>query len=344
MKKICLLIALLSTCIFNMSIAHATNWYVRDGGGSVYGTSQAVNTCNGLTNVVYSFGVSPNCALNHPSWVLGAGYVPCPYPTGTYACTTRLLQSGDTLYIDGDSDINSGQQAQYVIGVGMPNVAYPGNSYPSNCGLNLIVAGTSGNNTRIIGTGNHKPQLWGNGSTQYILEAQNGYVTFQNLEITSHSGCGLGFGVNACLGGGTYGYDGIRFEDGGNVTGANYTFQDMYIHNMKRYGLVTINDNGVGGNLSGINTFTRVWLIGNGQGGFSTSQYAVWTNGVTLNWNQPIAEWSGCEEAYPLTNSGIDNPLNYSNCTAQDGTDGNGTNGVIADNIDVGFAGSSYAG
>src|ERR1019366_1952132 len=138
--------------------------------------------------------------------------------------------------------------------------------------------------------------------------------------------------------------DGIRFEDGGNVTGANYTFQDMYIHNMKRYGLVTINDNGVGGNLSGINTFTRVWLIGNGQGGFSTSQYAVWTNGVTLNWNQPIAEWSGCEEAYPLTNSGIDNPLNYSNCTAQDGTDGNGTNGVIADNIDVGFAGSSYAG
>ena len=333
-----LLISLILFFLFSSS-AWATNWYVRDSGGN-YGTTST--TCNGLYNTVYTAGNGPNCALEHPAWAIGAGYV--PEAGSGYTTTTELIQSGDTLYIDGDSDIVQGTQAKYEIGCGMPNVAYPGNSYCSNAGLNLIVAGTSGHNTQIIGTGIHKPQLWGNGGTQYILESQGGYVTYQNLEITTHASCGVGFGVNSCSGGTGYATDGIRIEDGGSVTGNNYLFQDIYIHNMKRYGIVAINDIGTGGNLSGILTFTRAWLIGNQQGGFSTSSSANWTDGVTLNWNQPIAEWSGCEEAYPLTNPGIDNPLNYSNCTAQDGTDGSGTNGIIADNLDVGFSGSLYSG
>src|SRR5258708_1335334 len=79
----------------------STTWYVRDGGGNS-------RQCTGKTDAVYSgTGTGQACAFNNPRYVLGWDNVnPIPGP----------MAGGDTLTINGDSDINPGQQAQYLIG------------------------------------------------------------------------------------------------------------------------------------------------------------------------------------------------------------------------------------
>jgi len=85
-KLVLSVLAAIGVCTFCANNAHATTWYVRNGGGT---SAQ----CTGTTNAVYpGSGSAQPCAFNHPAWVLGA-------PGGS-----AKMAAGDTLYIVGDSD------------------------------------------------------------------------------------------------------------------------------------------------------------------------------------------------------------------------------------------------
>lgn len=298
------------------SPAWATTYYVRDGGGSVYGTSQATNTCNGTVNVIYSFGASPNCAVNHPAWILGTnGYNGNP--------NTQILQSGDTMNIDGDSDTSPGTQAQYMTGYGMPNTSgICNNAGKYNCYMQTIPAGTLGHQTSIIGTGTHKPQLWSTQNSYEVLNASNNYLTLQWLELTDHVACAYNDPTGGCPT-----LDGNPQYDGMRLSGDGIVMTDVYVHGFARYGIY-----GAG---FGSATFTRLYVIGNGQGGFMVGQDGNEQVTGTLTFNQPIVEWNGCVEAYPITN--IDDPNNYTNCFGQ-------SNSGYGDGLAFGASASQLAG
>lgn len=288
----------------------STNWYVRDGGGT--GTQ-----CTGKVNAVYpGSGTAQPCAFNNPSWALGyhCGYsgLSCQFP--------GVIAGGDTVFINGDSDITSGAQAQYEIGfgsVGMPGCV-SGSSY--DCTLGNMPAGVSGSPTGLIGTGSHRAQLWSETAVQgawQTLNADNNFLVLSNLEITDHTACAYSDPTGGCN----------NTQDGMFLGGNNVTLNNVYEHGLGHFGILTDNF----GNI----TFNNVWIIGNGYGGMSTGTAAVGTG--TLTFNQPIIEWNGCIEAYPLTNAGIDNSANYSNCFGQN-------NGGYGDGLAFGNDGFGNAG
>ena len=129
------------------------------------------------------------------------------------------------------------------------------------------------------------------------------------MEITDHSACAYNDPSSGCNYGGPYPY-GAWGDDGVVIAGTGLVMTDVYIHGLARYGM-NVSD---GTTTMGNATFTRVWSIGNGFAGFTTGINNTLTGTFTLN--QPIIEWNGCVEAYPVT-GGIDNPANYSNCFGQ---------------------------
>ena len=279
---------------FLISPAWATTYYVRDGGAD-YGNDST--HCNGSVNVVFTGSNGPNCAIDHPVWVLGAVGDNGQDKAGIWS-------SGDTLSIDGDSDITPGTQAQYVIGYGMPNSTNGtcSTNFEYSCQVGSVPAGTIGSSTKVIGTGIHKPLLLAENSPYEALSASGNYITLQWLELTDNLACAYNdpSGVSC------------RYADGlliGNGTGLIMT--DVYVHGFSRYGVV-ISDYTTS---TGSATFTRVWIIGNGFGGLTTGANNAMTG--TWTWNQPIIEWNGCAEAYPLIYPKIDNPANYTNCFGQ---------------------------
>lgn len=302
----------------------ANTYYVRDGGG-VYGATST--TCNGLTNVVYTTGNGPNCAVNDPGYILGWG---CFQATNNSDCDVApVMAGGDTLFIDGDSDITPGTQAQYRVGYSSTNASIWFNT-SSHCGATLLTAcqlgevpaGTSGQQTSVIGTGTHKPQFWG-GRPTHLFRAENDYTTLQWLEFTQHFACASGNATQPCSGNSYVGNDGLL------IGGVNLILTDIYVHGIS---------------ITGINTdamtnpvFTRVWVIGNGQAGMAIGYAGNQSMTGTLTWNQPIIEWNGCVEQYPLTNPGIDNPLNYLNCFGNN-------NGGYGDGLPFAATGSANAG
>ena len=233
------------------------------------------------------------------------------------------------MYIDGDSDINPGQQAQYEIGYDdqTAGAATPGcsSAYTYACAMQNLPAGISAAQpTSVIGTGTHKPQLWGTQRTYQVVSADNNYITLQWLEITDHNACAYNDPAGGCdYSNAPYGQWAV---DGLYMGGTGFIATDVYIHGLGRYG---INSDNIGNA-----TMTRVYSIGNGYGGVSTGTAA--TISGTFTWNQPIIEWNGCVEAYPVT-GGVDKASNYSNCFGQDsggygdglafGNDAHGANG-----------------
>lgn len=301
--------------LFFSSPAWATTWYVRDGGGD-YGSSST--TCNGLYNVVYVSGQGPNCAVDHPAWILGtAGYN--NYGPGG---VSQIL-GGDTLYIDGDSDTSPGSQAIYTVGYGMPNTAGICNSAGKyDCYMSGVPAGSSGHPTSVIGTGTHKPMLLNTQRPYYVLSATSNYVTLQWLELADHDSCAYNDPVNGCA-------SGIAYPDGLQLAGDQVILTDIYIHGFGRYG--------INGGAFGSANFTRVYTIGNGFGGIQIGSSGSQAVTGTLTFNQPIVDWNGCEEGpYPLA-GGIENPSNYTNCFGQ-------ASGGYGDGLAYGATGSYNAG
>lgn len=296
-------------------------WYVRDGGGSVYGTSQATNTCNGQTNAVYSFGASPNCALNHPRLVMGWDY-DHPQPV--------RWSGSDTLYVNGDSDVTPGTQAQYMIGYDETGGTTPTctTALSKDCELGEIPAGTSGNPTKLIGTGTHKPQFWGNQNIFYVIRADNNYIDIENIEVTDHSDCSYNDPVNACNLSGSYPF-GAFARTGMTLGSLGITLKDVYVHGLAIYAIVA--------NAMTNPTFTRVWAIGNGFGGIILGNDGASAITGKVSFKQPIIEWNGCQEKYPLSVASINSPSNYKNCFGQ-------TSGGYGDGLAFGATGSLSAG
>lgn len=298
------------------SSVNASQYWVRDGGGTK-------TQCDGKTNHTLAGASGTNCAFNHPRWLLG---------WDEFNTNPGVMVSGDTGFIDGDSDINPGQQAQYLIGNDTVGGTTPTcGIFDGECILYAIPAGTLGNPTSIIGTGSHKPQLYGHFFPNFIIDATNPFVTLQWLEITDHDQCAYNLTGNFCVNRDS----GNRFPDGIEIGGTNLIMTDVYVHGFGRYGINSPDSITTVGDA----TFTRLWVIGNGLSGFTTGVNAAHTG--TWTFNQPIIDWNGCIEKYPLT-GGVDNPSNYFNCYGQAGTGtGDGGNG---DGLAFGPNGSQNAG
>lgn len=284
----------------------ATTWYVLDNGGSVYGTSQATNTCNGQTNVPYSFGASPNCALSHPSLVIGAGF----NGDGT---GPAQWSAGDTLNISGDSGLTPGTQAQYQIGWGMPNSGDCSSTFAYACLLDTVPQGSSSSvRTTIIGTGTHQPQLWGTqGITQVLDLSGGGHYDIENLEITQHSSCSnaLVSGSTGWCGGtggsypfGTWAKDGILLE------GTDIVTKNLWVHNI---GDSALEFPGLVSEWSSTND--RFIASGN-----SLTDGGSMTFGGTNTMTNDVWAFGGCMENYPLPDpQNIKDLSNYTNCADQ---------------------------
>ena len=301
-------------------------YYVRDGGGTP-------TQCNGIVNAVYpGSGTNQNCAWARPMTATGyctgneSGGAPCQYP--------GVMVAGDTLYIDGDSDINPGQQAQYEVGYDDISSTLGAltqgcnQAYPYACQTAPIPGGLSSSaRTSIIGTGSHKPQIWGTQRTTQVFITNASHIAFQNLEITDHQACAYNDPSGGCNYSGPYPW-GQWAVDGLNLSGDDLILTDMYIHGLGRYGIVT-------GQI-GSTTMTRTWVIGNGYGGITYGNNGSTSITGTVIFNQPIVEWNGCVEAKPVT-GGIDNPSNYTNCFGQN-------SGGYGDGLAFGASGSQPAG
>src|SRR5574337_543222 len=263
MKQILSLLALL---LFAAS-AQATTYYVRtDGGPSPQ--------CNGTANAPAS--AAPNCAFNHPFWVL------VPGQGGT------IMQPGDTLSIGSGS---------YMMGYGAPN-APAGNCQPDGLALCYIHSIPSGidaaHPTTITGDCSAPPELWGTGGIDSIFDRKNVHdVTINCLNLTDHDNCAPdGRAAPKCAyGKGPWAAVGIHAADVKNLTLTN-----LNIHGFAQDGIWA-------GRLSGTTTVTNVQLVGNGSAGWdgdlggNTATSGM--NSGTLTFTDLKVAWNGCLEKYP---------------------------------------------
>jgi hypothetical protein len=320
------LVAALSLSSLAGGTAYATTWYVRDGGGNP-------SQCTGTTDAVYpGNGTNQPCALANPMYVLGAG---CGN-TGWNTCDVApRMGNGDTLNINGDSDITPGAQAQYPIGLDTSGVITPthsSNCYapsPENCTMANIPS-----NSSIIGKGTHKPQLWGREQVAQILNDNNSTsTTINNLEITQHSACVYnGSDPNGSTDGfpnrchapsqgfsspyGNWGITGI------SLSGSGITLQNNWIHGMGQWGVTT-------GSLSDFSEQNNT-INGNGGGGVGLGQNnsggSISLGGTTSVSNEIIV-FNGCGSRYPLHSSDPFDTLNYHHCADDNSSNG----GMLAD-------------
>ena len=294
---------------FISSQAWATTYYVRDGGGTAA-------QCAGTTNHTLAGASGTACAFSNPGYALGYN---CQNGGGSCG-VAGVMGSGDTLSIDGDSDTSPGSQAQYYIGYGSSQMPSCTNGSASECTMGAVPSSVT-----IIGTGTHKPQLYAPTFPWQVLSLTNNSITLQWIELATHQTCGYSSPDTSC----TNGEGSNRTSDGILMGGSGITLTDVYIHGFSRYGIVITG-------MSGTNTFTRVYLIGNGYGGFTLGNGDSSANSGTLVWNQPIVDWNGCLESYPLT-SGIDSPTDHTKCYGQS------SNGY-GDGVAFGPSGSQNAG
>jgi hypothetical protein len=320
LKGFILIILLLPgvSAVFGNS-AFAATYYVRIDGGDA-------TQCSGEADASVSSPSAQGCAFSHPRYALGWGCT----NAGNNCTNAGVMKQGDTLYISGDDPADGGQ-AQYEIGYDdTENNLTPGCSSASayDCTMGNLPAGLSSQQrTSIIGTGKHKPQLWGTQRVWQVLNAVNDHIWLQNLEITDHAGCAYNSPDKGCS------YDGPSFgpwaEDGLYIGGDDVNVTDVYVHGLGRYGVNTDN--------LGNATFTRLNVIGNGYAGFTTGINATVSGGLTFD--QPVIEWNGCVEAYPLTTSDpADSPSNFSDCFGQN--QGGYGDGLAFGNVGHGGAGN----
>ena len=176
-------------------------------------------------------------------------------------------------------------------------------SFKYQCTYATIPAGSSGHPTSIIGTGTHKPMLLSQSRPLQIINEGGNYITLQWLEVADHDNCGYQNPVAPCASGSGL----IAYPDGIVLGGDQIIFTDVYVHGFGRFGVRT--------ETMGSGTFTRFWSIGNAYGGLTVGNGESVSVTGTMTFNQPIIDWNGCVET--LTNPGIENPLNYSNCYGQ---------------------------
>jgi hypothetical protein len=303
-------IGLLILFLLLSSPSWAATWYVRDGGGTP-------SQCTGKTNAVYpGSGNAQPCAFNSTMYVTGIG---CSnYNQGGGGCSTApLMSGGDTVYIDGDSDISPGTQAQYRIGYLSTGTNPPG-CVSNNCGAGGLPSGTSGNPTSLIGcngytsgtcnpagtTGHFRPQIWGSGASGQVVLADADYVVLNNLEVTDHSNCLFGGPVNGCS------ESSAAAEDGWAKIGVYYGGTGSIMENLWIHGLFwgTSSDN-LTNYTSENNVISGNSFNGDGPGGVYSSGTVTFTGPIT--WNNDQIVYNGCGEKYPMHSQNPYDTQNY---------------------------------
>lgn len=256
-------------------------------------------------------------------FVLGAG---CGN-FGFGPCTRAgVMGNGDTLNINGDSDINPGSQAQYPIGYDATGVITPSNSGNCtaggslNCTMGNPPAGTSASAMTTIQTtpgSTHQAQLWGREKINQVLEADNNFVLINNLEITQHSACIYGSPASGSIGGfprscntgsspfGNYGIDGVFYG------GTSSEMENMNIHGMAHNG--TQSDN-LTNFISLNNKIYGNAFNGDGPGDLYSGS-TVSFNSIT--WQNDIIVYNGCGSVYPPHSSDPYDTANYHDCWDQ---------------------------
>jgi hypothetical protein len=286
--------------------AWATTYYVRPNGGTA-------TQCTGTTNADYSSGTGQPCAFNHPAWALGS-------TNGNQGNVSGAMAGGDTLYILGD---NGSNQAQYLVGYGMPNggtYCTSNTNYSYLCMMLPIPAGTDASHpTRVIGTGTHKPQLYGVEATYYVLSLENNNLDVENIEITQQDSC-TGIGVTDS------GADGFPAQCGGHsggtsyprgpwasygiyMNGTNITTKNLFVHRL------ALEDIWFSGTVSNWNS-TNDTFMSSGEAldnGISTMAFGGNNTMTNDTW-----AWGGCLEHYPTPYpANIRDTRNYVHCADQ---------------------------
>ncbi len=283
----------------------ATTYYVRSDGGcpcspgsgncSGGGNPGCASICNGTTDAAYSAGVTPNCAFNHPHWVI---------PNRGQGTTAYNMQSGDTVVVHGPEagtgEYRMGCQAGGTCRDVSVNISLSGecdSTYSFDCGGNQVPDGTPTNHSRIIGcstsgcNGGTRPILWSAGRTNRMFYlSSSDYVDLTDLELTDHA-AGTYAVDSSCNSGGSSlaGLDAILAYSGSNIK-----FENLYIHGFCRYGLL----------MGGLTNFTMNHSVidKNGWSGWSVDSCAgAGTCGLAGNivlYKDQIT-YSGCAEDYP---------------------------------------------
>ena len=274
---------------FLTSPAWATTFWVRTDGGA-YGTTST--TCNGQYDVAYTAGNGPNCAVSHPSYLLGSGYSTSP---GEHS--SGIMSAGD---------IGIVKSGSYAINYLMPGNVSCSESWTYQCELMPPPNGSVGNVTKLIGcsaTGcsseSDRPQFYLQGRLNHVMNlSSSSYIEISDIEITDHYGadaeCSYGLPLQEC------GRSVFYANAGG--TWSNLTFTRLDIHGLTGSAFGKF----AGG---GYTHDVGTWLIqdsnldGNQFAGIDMDDCS--NNGTcgiigNISFDNVNMRWNGCAEAYPV--------------------------------------------
>lgn len=303
-----ILILLLST-----ATAGAANRYIDVNGGT---GSQCDGSNPRTLAAATAGGFGTACALNHPNWVFP--------PTGNAApfATNRAAAAGDTVVIGQGSyrmgnpvNCTSGNCADATINASCGSgdtLSCISGQIPNGVtviGCTLTGCGCVNNKGGLVTCSQTRPELWGAGNTNGILNASGSTgVTIKDIEITDHESRGYNYqGANA----GT-----LSCTDTGNSQPTRLSGMiGLLANNATNLNVVNVNSHGIcakgffGANLAGA-TFTGFNSEYNAGIGFDNDSTGTCTTcgytGTTTITNSSISH-NGCIEDWQ--NDGVIVPL-----------------------------------
>lgn len=198
----------------------AYTWYIRQNGGTA-------SQCNGLTNVDYSAGVAPDCALGHPNWLI------VPAGETQVQGEVEAIRASDTIIFEAGSE--------YALSWGTPNTTAGGScdsSSPFDCSSEALLDDMT---IKTEGCGDGEACLQptrlypaDGKSVRWVFNvADSDGVTIQGFDI---------FDKSTCVVSGVYPPESCSSDfiwEAINGSGAsNLTMQHVYIHGLAMRGVL----------------------------------------------------------------------------------------------------------
>jgi len=269
----------------------AETFYVRPDGGTRYSAKDNAGDCDGKADLAYpGKGVNRHCAFGDYRYLWDDRH--------SYGTFKWAIAGGDTVIIRGGPwrvGFDQGKSANDAWCFG------GGGAY--GCTNTPIPAGTPAHHTRILGehfgdciAPSRKTQIFGGFGVNAALNLSDAqYVDVECLEITRHSQCivhGSPPYPNSCNRSGPiddYDSDGVTT----NVNTHDVLLQDLWVHGHT--------DRGILGPIGGVVTANRVDIAYNGMAGWDFDDGGGTPSvHATLNFNNSIIEWNGCNQEYPI--------------------------------------------
>lgn len=286
------------------SCAFGTTWYVRQDGGTRYGTNTSTGQCNGQSDSPYpGAGINQACAFNDIHLLWDDNY--------TYSVQQWIIAGGDTVLIHPRTDSLPWR-------VGWPDQTHTNGGYGigcwgvSNgpCTMPPLPSGTASQHTRLLGVNyadcnlGNRPDLTkmtpvsgGFGTYTVVNISGSQYVDVQCIEISSFSACQLQGApqTHPCNrdsgSGGLSDYANVGIQTSNGTLGV--TLQDIWVH-----GLNSENIRGALG--AGAESEIRVLNSMSAQTGRDLDDGSDTAQGAVLNLTDTTIEFSGCQETKPL--------------------------------------------